>query len=121
MCALFPANIQGAVESHGSVQIRRSTSSQDGISNAAAYSMKFQPKNGRFAAVDRVSRELSQESSPAQIAPNTLHRRVNVISKRIAQTMAKTSLWCCLMAVTLFSGSYSLLAHGTAVGGHSGD
>ena len=44
-----------------------------------------------------------------------------MISKRIAQAVVKSSLWCCLMAVTLFSGSYSLLAQGTALGGHLGD
>ena len=61
MCALFLANIKGPVGLYGSVQVSRGTSSQDGISNAAAYSMKFQAKNGRFAAVDPVRRELSQE------------------------------------------------------------
>jgi len=44
-----------------------------------------------------------------------------VISKRIAQAVVKCSLWCCLMAVTPFSGSYSLFAQGTALGGHLGD
>jgi hypothetical protein len=40
MCALFLANIKGPVGSYGCVQVRRGTSSQDGISNAAAVSTR---------------------------------------------------------------------------------
>jgi hypothetical protein len=40
MFALFLANIKGPVGSYGSVQVRRGTSSQDGISNAAAVSTR---------------------------------------------------------------------------------
>jgi hypothetical protein len=41
-----------------------------------------------------------------------------VISKRIVQTAIRGRLWYCLMAVTLCSGSNSLLAQGTASGSH---